>query len=499
MPLLHKRDLLRGVAAAALAGVFPLPANTQQRPAAAAAKLRLNLLFITADDLDVSIPGFTGNPAGLTPNLDALAARSHRFVNNRTVAPICMPSRQAFMTGLLPHRSGGTGFIPVKEGTPSLTSILREQGYFTAAIHKIDHMLPATSFPWSYAQQGTDRHSLIQAAGARVAIMEADAQHRPFFVQCNINDPHRPFYGSAEASDKDHGQQGPYRIERLVQPEQVTVPPMLEDLPAVRREIAQYWNSAQRMDVAIGHILKVLEESGHAGDTAVIFCADHGMPFPFSKATCYDHGTRTPALIAWPGMASPRTFEDPVTNVDILPTLLELAGVAVPADLDGRSWLPRIRGETRDTPEFQITYVNEVSSGMAYPSRAVQDARYSLIFQPWSDGKLEMRLESMMGLTWPAMVEAAKTDPRVAERIRQYTIGVPLAFYDRVTDPGQRRNVVADPNHAGRIARMKAALLAEMERTADPQLANLRALLAGRPPSVPQDPERYRLRTGGEG
>lgn len=153
----------------------------------------MNLLFITVDDMDASIPGFMGNRAGLTPNLDRLAARSHAFVRNRTVAPICMPARQAFMTGLVPHRSGGTGFIPIREGTPTLTTLLQAEGYFAAAIHKIDHMQPYSCFPWDYMQQGKDRHVLIQALGARVAIEEARAQNRPFFVQCNINDPHRPF------------------------------------------------------------------------------------------------------------------------------------------------------------------------------------------------------------------------------------------------------------------------------------------------------------------
>lgn len=494
-----KRDLLRGVAAAAITGIAPLRASARAPSKPVGTGGLLNLLFITADDLDASVPGFMGGMRGLTPHLDALAARSHRFVNTRTVAPICMPSRQAFMTGLLPHRSGGTGFIPVQEGTPSLTSILRSQGYFTAAVHKIDHMLPQSTFPWDYAQQGTDRHSLIQAAGARVAIMEAQAQNKPFFVQCNINDPHRPFYGSPEADRKDHGQQGPYRIERLVQPEEVAVPPMLEDLPGVRREIAQYWNGAQRMDVAIGHILKALDELGVADSTAIVFCADHGMPFPFSKATCYDHGTRVPTLIGWPGMDTPRTFEDLSSNIDILPTLLDLLGLPIPTGLDGRSWMPRIRGEAVSAPEFQFTYVNEVSSGMAYPSRAVQDARYALIFQPWADGKLEMRLESMMGLTWPAMLEAAEERPALAARIRQYTHGVPLAFYDLRDDPGQRRNLLEDQRHAARIAHMKAAMAQQMERTGDPQLANLRAVLAGRPAVVPQDPQRYRLRTAGEG
>ena len=493
---MRKRDLLKGVAGIAMLGALPYRAFGAKDTTAPAFRKRLNLLFITADDMDWSVLGFMGGGLGLTPNLDALAAQSHLFANNRTVAPICMPSRQAFMSGLLPHHNGGTGFIPMKDGTPTLTTILQEQGYYAAAIHKIEHMQPFGCFPWDYMQNGKDRHILVHSRGLAVAIDEARAASKPFFVQCNINDPHRPFYGSAEAAKLDHDDQGPYRIAREIRPEDVTVPAMLEDLPPVRAELAQYWNSAQRMDAAIGNILKTLAESGEADSTVIVFCADHGMPFPFSKATCYDHGTRVPVLIRWPGMGAPRRFENLTTNLDILPTVLDILGIAPPPALDGRSWLPIVRGERDKEPEFVFTYVNEVASGMAYPARAAQDRRYSLIFSPWADGKLAMRLESMTGLSWPAMLEAAKSDSKVAARVRQYVYGIPLALYDLQEDAGQRRNLIDAPEHASRVARMKAVLLAEMERTADPQLDNFRALLAGRQPVVLQQPERYRMRGG---
>ncbi|WP_314372551.1 sulfatase [Sphingomonas paucimobilis] len=492
---MRKRELLKGVGAAALMGIMASPGRAQRRPKPQGQ--RMNLLFITADDLDFSLPGFMGGTQNLTPNLDRLAARSHRLVNNRTVAPICMPSREAFMTGLVPHRSGGTGFVPVKPDTPTLTTLLQSQGYFAAAVHKVDHMQPWSCFPWDYLQNGKDRHTLVHAHGLRIAAEEAKAQGLPFFVQCNINDPHRPFYGSPGGLKADHDNKGPYAIAREIRPEDVTVPAMLDDLPEVRQELAQYWNSAQRMDIAIGAILRALDETGEADNTAILFCADHGMPFPFSKGTCYDHGSRVPVLIAWPGMGAPKQFTQLTSHVDILPTLLDLLGAPVPVGIDGRSWMPLLRGEAFAAPVYQFTYVNEVSSGMAYPARAVQDEQYALLFQAWPDGKLQMKLESMFGLTWPAMVAAAKTDPKIAARVSQYQDGIPLAFYDLRADPGQRRNLIAEKRHAARIARMRDALIVEMQRTGDPQLANFQAILAGRPTTVPQDPARYRIRGGG--
>jgi len=170
-----------------------------------------------------------------------------------------------------------------------------------------------------------------------------------------------------------------------------------------------------------------------------------------------------------------------------------LLGVARPEVLDGRSWVPIMQGEKVADPEFVVTYVNTVSSGMAYPMRAVQTMDHALCFTPWADGKLKMRLESMMGLTFPAMVEAAKTDARIAARVKQYVEGVPLAFYDLKADPGQRINLVDAPKHRALVERMKAFLLEQMEATDDPELENYRLFLAGKQPIVPQDPARYRM------
>lgn len=491
----NKREFLFGVSAAALAGGIPFPAGATADPPAL--RKRMNLLLITADDLDWSIPGFMGGRQGLMPNLDALARVSHRFVNNRAVAPICMPSREAMLTGLLPHRSGGTGFTPVRAGTPTLTSLLQQAGYYAGAIHKVDHMLPYECFKWDYLQQSKDRSTLILANGARTCIEEAKNGRKPFFLNCNSNDPHRPFYGSAGAAKVDHDQTGPYKIAREITADEVTVPPNLEDLPEIRTELAQYWNSAQRLDLAIGHILKVLDESGERDNTVIVFCSDHGMPFPFAKATCYDHGTRVPVLISWPGMGTPREFGNLTTNMDIMPTLLDLLGVEKPDDIDGKSWVPLMRGESADVRPYTVTQVNTLSNGYAYPMRAIQDQRYSLIFSPWSDGKLKLRSESMAGLTFNAMAAAAKTDARIATRVRQYVDGIPLAFYDLKEDPGQRVNLISERRHAARIRQMTADLLAEMARTGDPELENFRTFLAGGTPTVPQDPEKYRLRGGG--
>ena len=113
----------------------------------------LNVLFVTADDMNGHMPGWMGNPLKPTPNMDAFAATAHRFARNHDAAPICQPSREAMLTGLWPNRSGALGFNPVHEGVPTLATVLKGRGYFVAAFNKLEHMKPGR------ASRGTTRRT----------------------------------------------------------------------------------------------------------------------------------------------------------------------------------------------------------------------------------------------------------------------------------------------------------------------------------------------------
>jgi N-sulfoglucosamine sulfohydrolase len=140
-----------------------------------------------------------------------------------------------------------------------------------------------------------------------------------------------------------------------------------------------------------------------------------------------------------------------------------------------------------------VTSVNSLSSGISYPTRTVQNMKFALVFSPWADGKFKYSSESMFGLTFGAMVEAAKTDANIAARVEQLTVGTPLAFYDLEADPGQRVNLIASPKYQDKIKEMKTYLRRQMEQTGDPQLENFNILLAGGKPKVVQFPKIYRI------
>ena len=477
---MKRRDFIKSAGGLILlAGATPWPRLLAQASSSGPAAGPLNLIFLTADDMNGSMPGWMGNPHKPTPNLDAFAATAHKFPNNHDVAPICQPSREAMMTGLWPHRSGALGFNPINEGVPTLATELKDKGYFIAALNKIEHMQPASCFPWDYSTNDSGRNPpMIEEEVAKAIQL---AQGKPFFINYNMRDPHRPWPVGHAGSGDGVARQGdaPDDVTRKMTADKVTVPSFPEDLPGIRQELAAYYNSVQRLDLSFGKAMAALQASGQMGRTIVLFVSDHGMPFPFSKATCYRNGSWCPVTLRWPGMGAAQTFLEMTQSIDIMPTILDILGLKKPS-MDGRSWLPLLKGEKQENRDYIINNVNGISSGRQYPMRVVQTEKSALMITPWSNGTNRLRgLDSMSGLSFQAMEAAAQTDARMKKRVDQYAIGYPMAFYDLVADPDQRENAIDHPAHASEIKRLQGILMDYMEKTQDPQLANYRTILAG--------------------
>jgi N-sulfoglucosamine sulfohydrolase len=479
--MMKRRDFIKSAGGLILlAGATPWPdvlADVAQKPVTQ--DRPFNILFATADDMNGSMPGWMGNPLKPTPNMDAFAATAHRFVKNHDAAPICQPSREAMMTGLWPHRSGGTGFNPINEGVPTLATILKSKGYFIAALNKLEHMQPHSCFPWDYSTNDSGRNPLMIEQEVAEAIKRAAG--KPFFINCNMRDPHRPWPAlNRHVRPAAEGRDGAIDdVPNKITPEQVTVPSFLEELPQIREEIAIYHNAVQRLDISFGKAMAALQAAGEMERTIVLFVSDHGMPFPLSKATCYANGSWCPVTIRWPGMGAPQKFEQMTQSIDIMPTLLDVLGIEKP-DMDGRSWIPLIKGEKQENRDYIINNVNGVASGDHFPMRVVQTEKSALIVTPWSNGKNRFHgIDSMTGLSFKAMEEAANTDAKIKRRVDQYTIGYPMAFYDLATDPDQRDNQIANPAHAQEIKRLQDILMNYMVTTKDPELANYKVILAG--------------------
>lgn len=460
--------------------------------AAPAPQDRLNLLLVTADDLNGDSVGWMGDPQGATPNLDRFAATAHRFVNHYLVAPLCQPSRSALMTGLAPQRNGATSFNPVFEGTPTLVTLLRAAGYYSAVLNKSAHMQPPSAFPWDANFERSSRDPKIWSEMLATALDAAAKAGKPFFVNANIRDPHRPFRlgpvpaphpGTPLEAHPEHelsmsaAEAAAVPVRRF-DPEALRVPRFLADLPEVREDLAQYYSAVARLDEAFQEIFHTLRESGHLEDTVVVFLGDNGMPFPFAKGTLFRSGTHEPVLLRWPGMGVPQVRPELVSSLDLLPTLLDLLDVKPPGDLDGRSWLPMLRGEPAGGHDAVFAEVNQFVSGGAYPQRSVRTLRSALLYNAWSNGVRRLRFEATRTPSYRAMEAAATEGSREAERLRQFDAPDPLVFFDLEEDPDELVNRIHDPRSRPEIERLAKLLVAEMRRTSDPKLPAFEQALA---------------------
>jgi N-sulfoglucosamine sulfohydrolase len=161
-----------------------------------------------------------------------------------------------------------------------------------------------------------------------------------------------------------------------VAPEHVLLPPHFPDTPVVRRDVARLYSNIAVMDREVGEILAELDEAGLADDTIVIFYSDNGGPLPREKRQVLDSGTHVPFMIRFPGGAHAGEVDDDLVSfVDIPATILSLAGVEVPAWMQGRPF----RGEQR-VPSREYVYAARDRLDEVYDAqRAVRDRRFEYI------------------------------------------------------------------------------------------------------------------------
>ena len=434
-----------------------------------AAAPKLNILFFTSDDMNFDSTAVCGGPIrDLTPNVDKLAGESVRFEYAYSTVAVCQPVRQIMQTGLYPHRNGSMGFFPIKPEVRTLNQQLHEAGYLISMFGKGIHHMPTEKFFVDVADDKISRHPQKLAEATRKFVRMAREQGKPFFHNVNCYDPHRPFIGMNGPDDLAQGEPP----SRWIKPEEITdVPGFLENLPAVRRELAGYYTNVRRLDDAVGSVLKVLEEEGLAENTLVVFYGgDHGMSFPFAKSNSYENSSRGSLIVRWPGKVKVGLVDTDhlVTTLDFMPTILEAAGLPAVPGIDGRSFLPVLKGEKLPGWDKVFTFYNAAFGNNWTPMRCIRTRDRAYIWNAWSDGKKQYHTENMAGLTWKAMQEAGKTDPAIAARTEFYLHRTPEEFYDLSDDRSERKNLIADPTHKAEIDTMRGELLALLKSSGDP-------------------------------
>lgn len=455
-----------------------LPAVGQ--PAATSAERRPNILLITADDLSADSLGSYGcKVPGITPHLDELAAQGMRFGHAHVNIAVCQPSRQSIMTGMYPHRNGGEGFEPINNNVRSLTEVLGSRSYLSGILGKEKHLQPKEKFRWDFLAgeaaladgAGIGRSAEKYHSHAKKFMEQAVAAGKPFFLMANMHDPHRPFAGSAQELNA-WGDDLP-KFTRRITEEEIEAPGFLPDLPEIRKEIAEYYTSVHRCDQVVGAVLRALQETGQEENTLVMFLSDNGMAVPFAKSNCYLHSTKTPWIVCWPGKvkAGAVDAEHVISGIDYMPTVLDAIGLGGLPGMDGTSFLPVLSGEKQPQREYAFTEYHRPYGNQCYPMRAVQGKRYGYLVNFWAGRTAPMRMESLSGLTWKAMQEAAKTDRDIAARVKLFEHRTLEEFFDFEKDPDALDNLINSPEHQEEIGKMSAALAERMKATQDPALA----------------------------
>ena len=455
---------------------------------------RLNVLLITADDLNCDSVGCFGSKVpNITPNIDKLAGEGIKFTHAHVQAAVCQPSRSVLMTGRYPHRNGARGFEPINPAVTTLQERLRAAGFLNGIMGKNGHLQPRDKFCWDYyiipdqLEQG--RSPAEYYTHAKEFFEQAKAAGKPFFLMANSQDPHRPFAGSDVEMSK-FGKHYPY--SRKYTPSEAEVTGFLPDLPDVRTELAQYYTSAHRCDETVGQVLKALADTGNADNTLVMFLSDNGMSFPYSKTNCYLASTHTPWIARWPGHTKPGKVDSThfVSGIDYMPTIIEAAGLEPVSGMDGKSFLPLLKGSDQTGRDKVFTFFEETSARNQYPMRCVQNAKYGYIYNAWSDGKNGFRNEAMGSMTWRAM--AASTDPKVKERAQYFLHRAPEELYDLQADPSCLKNLASDPAHKKTLEDLRKQLLDNMTSTQDPILPAFNAYLAdGKQTWTPEARKRF--------
>lgn len=449
----------------------------------------LNILLITADDLNYDSLGCFGNSVpGISPNLDRLAAEGLRFNHAHVDVAVCTPCRSTILTGRYPHNNGSIGFYPISEEVPTLNEVFHQNGYLTGICGKGTISSSGLFYkgPWDFALGGGvdfdyARNVDLFYKNMKRFLDQAGQENRPFFFMMNSSDPHRPFHGSQWHTRAGHIKRNSTIPDRIYKPDEIEVPGFLPDLPQVREELAQYFTSVKRLDQAVGTTLQALDDSGFTDNTLVMFLSDNGMAFPFSKTYCYLQSTKTPWLVRWPGRIEPGRIDNEhfINSIDFMPTALDAAGIKGPTDMDGKSFLPVLLNQKQSGRKNVFTQFDQAGAykqpdgkpTYRMPLRAVQNKKWGYIFNPWANGQWVHGGDTFHGLTYPAMEEASRKDPWLKERIRVAYYRDREEFFDLENDPDCLHNLINKPEYQSAVNEMRKELRRYMVESNDYVLA----------------------------
>lgn len=422
-----------------------------------------NVLLLIADDLSAHDLALYGHPRHATPAIDRLAQQGRVFDGMYTPVALCKPSRACLSTGLYPHKSGVIGWTPMNAGTRTWPDHFGAAGRFTGIAGKdvVAKSEASHDFASRFPEVGRRTPDYY---GRTLEEFLAAAGDAPFSLMINFLDPHKPG-GKAAAAQYEELYEG----DDDARLRDVWIPPSLADTRATRVELALHRERIERLDQSIARVLEVLESSGRADDTLVLFLSDNGFEFPFSKDTLYEAGVRMPFVARWPGVVPAGTRSAALASfVDVLPTCLAAVGADAPEDLDGRSFLAVLCGDSDEHREAVFGAHNEHRSEITAPVRSVRIGRYKYVRNFRTENALEG--PATQGPVWGSMVRSAQKDPLLLARMTRLVERRTEELYDLRADPWELNDLAGDPEHAETLASLRERVRTWMGQVDDPLL-----------------------------
>ncbi len=421
-----------------------------------------NVLLLIADDWS-PLAGCYGSPVIQTPHVDTLAHGATRFSNAYCTSPSCAASRANILTGHYSHTHGQYGHshsihnFHTAETMPSIPCQLGEAGFATGIIGKL-HVQPQSVYPWTHDLQkvpGSPRN--VSQMASMATEFFADIGDRPFYLHMGFTDPHRDFGNQREYEGVE---------ETRYSADEVPVPDFLPDHPAVRTELADYYQSISRLDFGFGLAIKALHDAGRAHDTMIIVMSDHGMPFPGAKASSFDSGHHCPLLIARPGAAEVEC--DALVNwSNIAPTIFDWCGVQSPVGLPEQSMLPIL-----DQPHpqgwdetFTSHTFHEVTN--YYPYRALRSRKYKYVRNLYPELTRPLPSDLWASPTWQAVI-GERLEMMGKRPTHGFLHQQAEALFDVEADPVEANNLIDEPSLQGVAERMRSKVRQFRMATQDP-------------------------------
>lgn len=436
-----------------------------------AAPPRPNFIIMMTDDQRWDAMSCAGNPVIRTPNMDRLAAEGIRFLNMFVTNSLCAPSRATLLTGMYSHSHGviDNKRRPLPTDIPILSDYLRDAGYQVAFCGK-SHVRGALrdrhwDYYFGYVGQGRYLNPVIRegvdgedrlyrgymddiVTGKAVQwIKNGRDKNRPFCLFLWFKAPHRSWIRARRHHDlfrtiaipKPPTYDEDLRGYPGKPPAFVEATNKIGDFADVRslEFVKDYYATIVAVDENIGRVLKALEEEGISEDTCILHTGDNGFFLgewrAFDKRFMHEPSIRVPLVVRYPRLVKPGSLCDRmVLNIDIAPTVLELAGLQVPSHMHGRSLVPLLKGEeVAWRKDWLYEYFEYPGPHSVRKHRGVRTERWKLI--------------------------------------HYYEVNQ-LELYDLQNDPLERINLAYDPKYRAVVQRLLRRIDELRKETGDPTL-----------------------------